>query len=205
MSKRITIGGGDASAILGINPYLTNVDLWKIKTGRLAKPDISNKPEVIEGKAKESILIDFFECDNQQYEIIRQKPYPQNLVYSKEHDWMVASLDGELINKNANEKGVLEIKTSKINRNADEWKEKIPDNYLCQVLHYLMITQYSFAVLFASLKYDFKDINYSKLVSYYLTYEDRKEEIEYLKNKEIEFWNEYILKDREPSLILPQI
>ena len=26
------IGGSDASAVIGLNPYLNNVDLWRIKT-----------------------------------------------------------------------------------------------------------------------------------------------------------------------------
>ena len=40
------IGGSDAAAVLGLNPYMTNVDLWKIKTGRKEQEDISEKPFV---------------------------------------------------------------------------------------------------------------------------------------------------------------
>ena len=37
------IGGSDAAAILGLNPYMSNVDLWEIKTGRKEQEDISEK------------------------------------------------------------------------------------------------------------------------------------------------------------------
>lgn len=37
------IGGSDASAILGMNPYRTNIELWQIKTGQLVPEDISEK------------------------------------------------------------------------------------------------------------------------------------------------------------------
>ena len=33
------IGGSDASAIVGMNPYRTNVELWQIKTGQLEQED----------------------------------------------------------------------------------------------------------------------------------------------------------------------
>ena len=40
------IGGSDAAAILGMNPYKTNVQLWEEKTGRRQHEDISEKPYV---------------------------------------------------------------------------------------------------------------------------------------------------------------
>jgi predicted phage-related endonuclease len=35
------IGGSDASAVVGMNPYKTNVDLWMEKTGLIVPEDIS--------------------------------------------------------------------------------------------------------------------------------------------------------------------
>lgn len=40
------IGGSDASAIVGMNPYKTNIDLFEEKTGRRIPEDISDKPYV---------------------------------------------------------------------------------------------------------------------------------------------------------------
>ena len=40
------IGGSDASAVIGLNPYLNNVDLWRIKTGQAEQEDISDKDYV---------------------------------------------------------------------------------------------------------------------------------------------------------------
>ena len=50
------IGGSDASAILGMNPYRTNIELWQIKTGRLIPEDISDKPYVKYGTEAEQHL-----------------------------------------------------------------------------------------------------------------------------------------------------
>ena len=49
LKNRNRIGGSDASAIVGMNPYRSNVDLWKIKTGQLAAEDISEKQNSISG------------------------------------------------------------------------------------------------------------------------------------------------------------
>ena len=40
------IGGSDASAILGMNPYKSNIELFEEKTGRLLPEDISDKTYV---------------------------------------------------------------------------------------------------------------------------------------------------------------
>ena len=39
-ARRGRICGSDAAAILGLNPYKTNVQLWEEKTGRRTAPDI---------------------------------------------------------------------------------------------------------------------------------------------------------------------
>lgn len=36
------IGGSDASCIVGMNPYRSNVELWQIKTGQVEPEDISD-------------------------------------------------------------------------------------------------------------------------------------------------------------------
>ena len=46
------IGGSDASAVVGVNPYKTNIELFEEKTGRRLPEDISEKPYVIYGKLR---------------------------------------------------------------------------------------------------------------------------------------------------------
>lgn len=57
------IGGSDAAAILGLNPYMSNVDLWEIKTGRKEQEDISEKECVKFGVAAEDHLRTLFALD----------------------------------------------------------------------------------------------------------------------------------------------
>ena len=50
------IGGSDASAVVGKNPYKTNIELFEEKTGRRIAPDISEKPYVIYETILEDVL-----------------------------------------------------------------------------------------------------------------------------------------------------
>lgn len=50
------IGGSDASAVVGMNPYKSNIDLFEEKIGRVMPKDISDKPCVIYGKNAEEYI-----------------------------------------------------------------------------------------------------------------------------------------------------
>lgn len=195
-SRKKGIGGSDVSAIIGKNPYMSNIDLWKIKTGKEIKKDISDKDCVQYGVSMEPLLIDMFRIDNPQYEV-NHKDY--DLRVHEEYPFMLGSLDGFLVDKETGKKGVLEIKTCQINKyNFDNWKGKIPINYYCQVLHYLLVTNYDFAIVFALLKFQ----NSSELKTFKILRSEVQEEINFLKEKEIEFWTKYVLQDIEPNLII---
>lgn len=103
--------------------------------------------------------------------------------------------------------GILEIKTTNIlqSMQKEKWKEKIPFNYFCQILHYLNVTGYSFAILKAQLKYDYSGDIKLDTRHYYINRVDHEKDIEYLKEKEIEFWKNYVEKDIEPPRVLPNI
>ena len=54
LQKRTSyIGGSDAAAVIGRNPWMSNTELWEIKTGRRQQTDISDKPYVKYGIAAE--------------------------------------------------------------------------------------------------------------------------------------------------------
>ena len=147
------IGGSDAAVILGLNPYKNNIRLWEEKTGRRTATDISDKPYVKYGTEMEPILRDSFKIKHPELEVLHQE---NTIIKHPVYPFLFASLDGILINKETGEKGVLEIKTSEILRSMqkEKWKDQIPPNYYCQVLHYLNVTGFTFVKLFAELTYE---------------------------------------------------
>lgn len=69
LQHRNRIGGSDAAAIVGMNPYRSNVELWQIKTGQLEQEDISEKPYVKYGTEAEQYLRELFRLDFPEYTV----------------------------------------------------------------------------------------------------------------------------------------
>lgn len=198
--RKSGIGGSDASAVLGLNPWKTNVELWEEKRG-IKSPKEVNCAEAVEyGSKAEEWLAKLFELDFPEYRLT----VPKNIVYRR-NGFMFASLDGELEDR-MGRKGILEIKTSTIfsSINRERWNEKIPQNYYIQLLHYLMVTGYDFAILKAQLKSSQHGGVYLQTRHYYIDVSDDsvKDDIRYLQEAETAFW-ECVKTKKRPALILP--
>lgn len=203
LSNRQRIGGSDASAIVGMNPYKTNIELWQIKTGQLIPEDISEKPYVKYGTQAEMHLRGLFRLDFPQYEV----EYAENNMWiNDKYPFAHASLDGWLIEKETGRKGILEIKTTNIlqSMQKEKWKDCIPDNYYIQILHYLMVTEFDFAILKAQLKYEFDGDIYLQTKHYKIERAEVEEDIKYLESSERKFWKN-VQDKRRPDLILPDV
>ena len=196
------IGGSDAAAIIGLNPYMSNVDLWEIKTGRRQQEDISQKPYVKYGTKAEKYLRELFKLDHPEYLVLYQE---NNMFFNDAYPWAHASLDGWLGSENGF-RGIWECKTTNIlnGQQKEKWDNRIPDNYYCQLLHYFMVTEYKFAVLKAQLKYDYGDDVMCVTKEYRIERTEVEQDIRYLAEKEKEFW-ECVKTDQKPTLILPKI
>ena len=203
LKNRHRIGGSDASAVLGMNPYRTNVELYRIKTGEIEAEDISNKPYVKYGTEAELHLRELFKLDFPEYEV---EYIENNMFLNDKYSFAHASLDGWLIDKSTGKKGILEIKTTNIlqSMQKEKWKDRIPDNYYIQILHYLMVTEFDFAILKAQLKYDFDNEIYLQTKHYRIEREDVTEDIKYLEHSEKVFWKQ-VQEKKSPALILPSL
>lgn len=196
------IGGSDASAIVGLNPYMDNVTLWKIKTGQLVQEDISEKPYVKYGTQAEMHLRGLFRLDFPEYQV---EYIEDNMWLNDKFPFAHASLDGWLVDQEGR-KGILEIKTTEILRSMqkEQWKDRVPDNYYIQLLHYLMVTEFEFAILKAQLKFDYGGEIVMHTRHYKIERSEVEADIEYLEHSERSFWKS--VQDRkQPALILPEI
>ena len=207
------IGGSEAAAVIGQSPWCSNVELWKRKTGRTTAPDISNNEAVQYGHDAEPLLRGLFALDYaDRYKTEYFSEF--DMVHHPEHPYIFATLDGRLTELETGRKGVLEIKTTSILRSMqkEQWwqdgKPCIPQQYYIQVLHQLLATGWDFAILHAQLKYEYgsnpEDIR-SERRTYTIERTDHQESIDYLKEKEVIFWEQYVKRDICPPQILPEI
>lgn len=198
--RKTGIGGSDAAAILGLSPFKTNIQVWEEKVGLREPDDISDKPQVQYGKDAEDPLFRLFALDNPQYKAWNDK----TIVYRR--DFMFASLDGELEDRQTGSQGFYEGKTSEIRRKTEleKWFHRVPDYYYAQLLHYFIVTGRDFAVLKAQLKLLYTDD--LEIITRHYPFERKAlmQDLKYAYLKEYEFWKCVQNKTR-PALILPHL
>ena len=202
-ARKRGLGGSDAACILGLNPWKSNVQLWEEKTGRREAEDLSDKPAVSYGKQAEAPLRALFVLDHPEYAV----GYDEFAMLSQPaRPWLFATLDGDLTETATGRRGVLEIKTTEIQRSSgwDAWNDRVPEHYYAQILHQLLATGFDFAVLKAQIKWH-KGGELQVTTRHYTF--DRAaclEDMNYLLEKETAFWA-CVTEARRPPLLLPKI
>ena len=201
LEKRTSyVGGSEAAALVGKNPYMNNIDLWQMKTGQQVKPEIDDKDYVIYGHNAEEHLRALFALDYPQYEV---KYVDNNMWLNDRYPFAHASLDGWLIERETGRKGILEIKTTNIlqSMQKEKWDHRIPDNYYCQCLWYMGVTEFDFAILKAQLKYDYAGDVFLTTKHYHMDRAEVQEDIDYLMQRG-ESFAEYVRGRKEPPLVI---
>ena len=132
------IGGSDAGAVLGVNPYRSAKAVWQEKVGIKKPASLSHLKKIQWGNKLEPTIVQFY-SESTGYKVITEDV----THYHPEHEFMFAHVDGFVPEKNR----VLEIKTSS---NEKMWADGVPDYYKAQCLHYctvLGVTDADLAVL----------------------------------------------------------
>lgn len=192
------IGGSDAACILGLNPWKTNVRLWEEKSGITKPEDISGKEVVKFGHAAEPLVRELFKLDHPDLRVFYKE---HNMFLNDKYPFAHASLDGWYRTEEWLW-GILEIKTTEIHQSSqwEKWRSRIPDNYYCQLLHYLAVTDADEATLRARIKHS----GGVTVREFKIDRTDVQEEIDYLMEQERLFC-ESVKNKKRPALILPEI
>lgn len=197
--RRNYLGGSDASAVIGLNPWKNNITLWEEKVGIRQSNDVSENPLVKYGIGAEPLLRELFTLDYPQYDMWYEE---NNSFVNTKYPFAAASLDGLLTDKETGERGIWECKTATISGSAQKlkWEDGIPDNYYCQVLFYMAVLDASFAILKAQLKYELPSKEPFLVTKHYRIERDETE-INYLMNHCEAFW-ESVKAKRRPNLTI---
>lgn len=173
------IGGSDAAAVVGLNPFTSRYALWAEKTGRLPGFEGNLATEV--GTHLEEFVAQKFS------EITGKKVRRANQSFlNSDYPWAIANIDRDIVGEDAG----LEIKTtSELNLKKFKGGE-YPTQYYVQIVHYLAITgkkRWHLAVLIGN-----KEIKI-------FTIERDEDEIRALMKAEQEFWS-LVEKDIPPMV-----
>lgn len=123
------IGGSDAAAVVGLNPYASAYSLWAEKTGRTAGFAGNLATEV--GTYLEEFVAKKFE------RVTGKKVRRCNLsILNSLYPWAIANIDREIVGEDAG----LEIKTTDSLNLKKFSGGEYPANYYVQCVHYLAVT-----------------------------------------------------------------
>jgi putative phage-type endonuclease len=134
--RKSGIGGSDAAAAIGLNPYMSPLELWLIKTGRdttLPRPDADDTSEpVYWGTLLEPIVVASYtkQTGNRVRRVNAVLRHPSIA-------FMLANIDREVVGVPGVQ--ILECKTAG-EFGARLWREGVPDYVLVQVQHQLAVT-----------------------------------------------------------------
>lgn len=177
--RKMGIGGSDAGAICGLNPYSSAMQVYHDKISAVTEDE--DKEAMRQGRDLEQYVAERF------IEATGLKVRRANAIFmSEKYPFMLANVDRLIVGESAG----LECKT--VNAyNADKWKDgAVPEHYQIQCHHYMMVTGmkcwYIAAVILGV------GFVYQKI--------ERDEElIEYLTQSEADFWNNHVLKGIMPD------
>lgn len=183
-SEHHGIGGSEAAAAIGMSPWQSPLELWRLKTYQAEPKDLSDNAAVQQGVKWEPILRDLFRKTHEEY-IVEHHPF--DILYQSERPWLFATLDGEIVERETGRRGILEIKTSTpVGVKWKDWAEgHIPQNYMVQCCHQLLATGYDFVRLFACL---FSVDGSYTIKTYEIERADSEEDLKWLLQEETRFW-----------------
>jgi putative phage-type endonuclease len=167
--RRKGIGGSDASAVVGLNPFSTPYTLWANKTGRL--PEAEDNEAMRQGRDLEPYVVSRFE------EATGKRCRRRNAILrNTEYPWAHANIDREIIGERAG----FEAKTTSV-LNLRHFKNgEYPAQYYVQCMHYLAVTgwqRWYLGVLILNQAF------------HVFTIERDQDEIDALMQAEEEFWS----------------
>lgn len=177
--RKLGIGGSDAGAICGLNPYSTAISVFMDKINQDTS-DFDNEA-MRQGRDLENYVAERF-METTGLKVRRVN----SIYYNEDYPHMLANVDRMLVGENIG----LECKTTNI-LNADKWKEgDVPAHYQIQCHHYMAVTgakAWYIAVVILG-----KEFKYVRI--------DRDEEI--IKNLisiETDFWDNHVLTGIMPD------
>lgn len=124
------IGGSDAGAILGMNPYSSPYSVWAEKTGHI--PGFEGNTITKVGNYLEEFVAKMFEDETGKK--VRRCNFT---LVNDQYPWACANIDREIIGEDA----LLEIKTTNSYVNVKQFRNgEYPEQWYAQMTHYLAVT-----------------------------------------------------------------
>ncbi len=128
--RRRGMGGTDAAGALGVSQWKTELSIYLDKRDEV--PPVEKNEAMHWGIVLQNVVRD--EYKRRTGATIYNTP----LMWSKRYPWMLANTDG----RRQDDRRIVEIKTA---RSGNDWgpegSAEVPVDYLCQVMHYMVVAE----------------------------------------------------------------
>ena len=172
--RRKGIGGSDAAAVAGLNPWRSAAAVYLDKVGEVEPEELSGERIRVGHDLEDYVARRFAEATGKK---VRRNNF---MLHHDEYPFLLADVDREVVGENA----ILECKTTN-SFAAKDWAEEPPLHYQIQCLHYLLVTGADRCYIAALIGNDaFK----------WFVIERDEETIANLMQIECDFWRDYIEK-----------
>lgn len=139
-----TVGGSDVAAIFGVSPWMTPMELWMIKKGRIKPPPKKNAAQLQMGHLLEPIAA-YWYAEKTGHHVYEDK----NLYQHADYPYALANFDRRMTRCTDGAKGLVECKSCTYHK-ADEWADDaIPLHYEFQLRYYLGVDDCDFGAFSA--------------------------------------------------------
>lgn len=173
------VGGSDAGAIIGMNPYSSAFSVWAEKTGKV--PEFEGNISTRTGTLLEDLVARLF------MEETGKKVQRLNFtIVNPFYPFACANIDREILGEDA----ILECKTTNSFVNVKKFRTgEYPEMWYAQMTHYLAVTGAKKAYL--AVLSECRDFQVFEL-------ERDEAEIDALMDAERAFWKDYVLTGKTP-------
>lgn len=178
--RRKGIGGSDAAAICGLNPWRSSVRVYLDKVEPPAMPEQNSERMRIGSDLEDYVAKRFEEATGKK---VRRNNF---MMVHDDHEFMMANIDREVVGENA----LLECKTTNSFAKKDWEDGKTPLHYEIQCHHYMAVTgaeRVYIACLLGNEAFVWNII------------ERDEDTIQYLIELESRFWNDHVLAKEPPA------
>lgn len=129
-----TVGGSDIAAIFGLSPWVTPLELWMTKKGKIKVHTSPNPKQLEMGHLLEPIAAYWYE--KKSGNVVNNDT---QLYQHAEYPYALANIDRRYTRTNDGESGVLECKSCTYHKAADWADGAIPVYYELQLRYYLAV------------------------------------------------------------------
>lgn len=129
-----TVGGSDVAAIFGVSPWVTPLELWMIKKGKMKPAEKANAAQLEMGHLLEPIAAYWYA--QKTGDTVTDDT---NLYQHADHPYALADFDRRFTRSTDGEPGILECKSCSYHKAGDWLDGRYPLYYEFQLRYYLAV------------------------------------------------------------------